>query len=83
PFAARALDARTGAPLGAVGQGSRLFVRSGEHDGRIRVDWGPRQDQQCAIDYSVPAEQRAGTGYVTLTRVCRSPASLPPRAGRP
>lgn len=83
PFAARALDARTGAPLGAVGQGSRLFVRSGEHDGRIRVEWGQRQDQQCAIDYSVPAEQRAGTGYVTLTRVCRSPASLPPRAGRP
>ncbi|AZQ51082.1 fimbria/pilus outer membrane usher protein [Burkholderia cenocepacia] len=83
PFAARALDARTGAPLGAVGQGSRLFVRSGEQDGRIRVEWGQRQDQQCAIDYSVPAEQRAGTGYVTLTRVCRSPASLPPQAGRP
>lgn len=76
PFAARALDAQTGAPLGAVGQGSRLFVRSGTHDGRIRVEWGARPDQQCAIDYAVPAEQRAGTGYVTLTRVCRSLVSM-------
>ncbi len=88
PFAARALDARTGAPLGAVGQGSRLFVRSGAHDGQIRVEWGTRADQRCTIDYAVPAEQRAGTGYVTLTRVCRSPSKMLPQAaatsvGRP
>lgn len=88
PFAARALDAQTGAPLGAVGQGSRLFVRSGAHDGQIRVEWGTRADQRCTIDYAVPAEQRAGTGYVTLTRVCRSPATMLPQAaatpvGRP
>ncbi|WP_431822262.1 fimbria/pilus outer membrane usher protein [Burkholderia sp. F1] len=80
PFAARALDAQTGAQLGAVGQGSRLFVRSGAHDGRIRVEWGARPDQQCAIDYAVPAEQRAGTGYVTLAHVCRPLASMPSSA---
>ncbi|KVH63169.1 usher protein [Burkholderia sp. MSMB1072] len=71
-FAARAFDARTGAALGVVGQGSRLFVRSAAEDGRIRVEWGTRADQQCVIDYAIPAAQRAGTGYVMLTGTCRA-----------
>ncbi|TCW71733.1 usher protein [Burkholderia sp. SRS-25] len=86
PFAARALDARSGAALGVVGQGSRLFVRSAADDGQIRVEWGTRADQQCVIDYAVPAEQRSGTGYVMLTGACRAatltPNALGPRAER-
>ncbi|WP_406806108.1 fimbria/pilus outer membrane usher protein [Burkholderia semiarida] len=77
PFAARALDAHTGAALGVVGQGSRLFVRSPAEDGQIRVEWGTRADQQCVIDYAVPAAQRAGTGYVTLSGVCRAATVVP------
>ncbi|MGC2948071.1 fimbria/pilus outer membrane usher protein [Burkholderia ambifaria] len=82
PFAARAFDARTDAALGVVGQGSRLFVRSAEHDGRIRVEWGTRADQQCVIDYAVPAAQRSGSGYVTLEGICRA-ATVMPRAAVP
>ncbi|WP_338639417.1 fimbria/pilus outer membrane usher protein [Burkholderia pyrrocinia] len=82
PFAARALDARTGAALGVVGQGSRLFVRSAANDGRIRVEWGARADQQCVIDYSVPAAQRTGSGYVTMTGTCRV-STAPPLAAAP
>ncbi|MDR0243159.1 MAG: fimbrial biogenesis outer membrane usher protein [Burkholderia sp.] len=80
PFAARVLDARTGALLGGVGQGSRVLVRSTTDDGQIRVEWGTRAEQRCEIDYAVPASQRDGSGYVTLTRVCRTPASIQPVA---
>lgn len=80
PFAARAFDAKSGAQLGVVGQGSRLFIRSGEADGQIQVKWGDRPDQQCALDYAVPYDRLADTNYVTLTRVCR-PAALLPLAG--
>ncbi|VWD31547.1 fimbrial protein [Burkholderia contaminans] len=82
PFAARALDARTGAALGVVGQGSRLFVRSAEQEGQVRVEWGARADQQCVIDYAVPAAQRSGRGYVTLAGTCRA-ATLTPNAVAP
>ncbi|WP_232428864.1 fimbria/pilus outer membrane usher protein [Burkholderia ubonensis] len=78
PFAARAFDVRTGTLLGSVGQGSRLFVRSTANDGQIRVEWGPQADQQCTIDYAVPAEQRSGSGYAMLTRVCRPSAFMLP-----
>lgn len=71
PFAAQAVDARTGAVLGGVGQGSRLFVRSPDEAGRIRVEWGRGPGQQCELDYAVPVEQRASRAYVVLTRVCR------------
>ncbi|AOJ31474.1 fimbria/pilus outer membrane usher protein [Burkholderia metallica] len=81
PFAARALDAGTGEALGVVGQGSRLFVRSAADDGRIRVEWGTRTDQQCVIDYAVPAAQRSGSGYVTLSGVCRAATVVPAAAG--
>lgn len=80
PFAARALDARTGAMLGGVGQGSRLLVRSPDDDGQIRVEWGTRADQQCVIDYAVPAQERTTRGYVTLTRVCRATPTIAPVA---
>ena len=82
----RAVDARTGVALGAVGQGSRLFVRSAENDGQIRVEWGTRADQQCVVDYGIPAAQRSGTGYVALTGTCRAatltPNVLGPQAER-
>ncbi|VWL95355.1 fimbria/pilus outer membrane usher protein [Burkholderia lata] len=80
PFAARALDARTGTMLGAVGQGSRLLVRSADDDGQIRVEWGTRADQRCVIDYAVPAQERTARGYVTLTRVCRALPTIAPVA---
>jgi outer membrane usher protein len=77
PFAARAVDARSGAALGVVGQGSRLFVRSADNDGQIRVEWGTREDQQCVIDYAIPDAQRSGRGYVTLPGTCRASATAP------
>lgn len=55
PFAASALDADSGEELGAVGQGSRLVLRSEKDRGRIRVQWGEGPGEQCLIDYVLPA----------------------------
>ncbi|WP_425502789.1 fimbria/pilus outer membrane usher protein [Pseudomonas spelaei] len=73
PFAAMALDSESGLPVGAVGQGSRLVVRSDKDAGSIRVEWGRERSQQCLIDYVLPVKE-AGyqNGYTVLTLICRA-----------
>ena len=76
PFAAMATDAQSGAELGAVGQGSRLVLRSEQDQGTIRVEWGGEPDEQCLIDYQLPPRDSVSTAYVLLQRPCRAtPAS--------
>ncbi|MDT9642543.1 fimbria/pilus outer membrane usher protein [Pseudomonas sp. JV245A] len=73
PFAAVAVDAQDGAELGAVGQGSRLVLRTEQDQGTIRVEWGQEPNQQCLIDYQLPPRDTASaTGYVVLQRPCRA-----------
>ncbi len=72
PFAASVIDTETNASVGAVGQGSRLVIRSEKDHGTIRVEWGSKPDQRCAIDYTLPArETGGGKSYATLDLECR------------
>ncbi|MFJ1257782.1 fimbria/pilus outer membrane usher protein [Cupriavidus sp. CuC1] len=88
PFAAAAIDADSGMAIGAVGQGSRLVVRSEKDHGTIRVEWGKKPEERCAIDYTLPARAEGKrSGYEMLDLECRA---LPDRgvdgkklAGRP
>lgn len=71
PFAAMAVDAQSGETMGAVGQGSRLVIRTEKTHGSIRVEWGDELDQQCQVDYRLP-ERSAGktSGYDVLELTC-------------
>lgn len=80
PFAAIAFDAESAEELGAVGQGSRLVLRSEKEQGSIRVQWGEGPAEQCQIDYVLPARAApaAGNDYSVLDLPCRG---LPERGG--
>ncbi|MEG1680833.1 MAG: FimD/PapC C-terminal domain-containing protein, partial [Stenotrophomonas sp.] len=54
PFGAQAKDAR-GQPVGMVGQAGRLYMRSELERGHLQLAWGEAEDQQCGIDYQLPA----------------------------
>ncbi|HEK1766258.1 TPA: fimbrial biogenesis outer membrane usher protein [Pseudomonas putida] len=69
PFAATAIDVQSGVAIGAVGQGSRLVVRTDKTRGSIRVEWGPNPDQQCVVDYLVP-ESSVSQGLQQFDLVC-------------
>ncbi|MGC5700110.1 fimbrial biogenesis outer membrane usher protein [Pseudomonas sp. NFXW11] len=73
PFAALALDAQSAEELGAVGQGSRLVLRSEKDQGQIRVEWGREPGEQCLIDYVLPPRKAApDAGHVLLDLPCRA-----------
>ncbi|WP_414004156.1 fimbria/pilus outer membrane usher protein [Pseudomonas sp. S1Bt23] len=73
PFAAMAIDSESGLPIGAVGQGSRLVVRSDKEAGSIRVEWGSEPGQQCLIDYVLPVRGVGDKhGYDVLALACRA-----------
>ncbi|CAI8852903.1 outer membrane usher protein [Pseudomonas chlororaphis] len=84
PFAAIATDAESGVEMGAVGQGSRLVLRSEKNQGSIRVEWGDQPGQQCLIDYRLPERDAApaktveAKGYEVFDLPCRP---VPPDAG--
>ncbi|AZC29463.1 Outer membrane usher protein FIMD [Pseudomonas chlororaphis subsp. piscium] len=87
PFAAIATDAESGVEIGAVGQGSRLVLRSEKDQGSIRVEWGDEPGQQCLIDYRLPERGAASAkvaeakGYEVFDLPCRP---VPPdTAGAP
>ncbi|MCF7749442.1 fimbrial biogenesis outer membrane usher protein [Bacillus subtilis subsp. subtilis] len=71
PFGAQVKDAQ-GQPVGMVGQGGRLYVRSERDHGQLQVAWGAGADQQCTVDYQVPADADAATtGFISLEAACR------------
>lgn len=84
PFAATAIDNESGQTIGAVGQGSRLVLRSDKEAGSIRVEWGSEPGQQCLIDYVLPVRAAGDKrGYDVLALTCHSLPALdaPPSAG--
>lgn len=66
PFAATAVDADSAEELGAVGQGSRLVLRSEKDQGGIRVQWGEELGEQCQIDYVLPARSAQSSNDAIL-----------------
>lgn len=71
PFGAQVKDAQ-GQPVGMVGQGGRLYVRSEQDAGRLSVEWGAAPDQRCTVDYQAPAATSAEqTGFTLMEAACR------------
>lgn len=42
-------------PVGTIGQGNRAFTRGIAPAGRLSVQWGNSPDEQCQLDYTLPA----------------------------
>lgn len=55
PFGADVFDV-DGKSVGVVGQASRLYVRGVADRGTLTVKWGSAADEQCHVDYSLPAQ---------------------------
>jgi outer membrane usher protein len=55
PFGADVYDAQ-GKSVGVVGQASRLYVRGIADSGTLTVKWGSTANEQCHIDYNLPAQ---------------------------
>lgn len=70
PFGAQVEDAH-GQPVGMVGQGGRLYVRSPGDRGTLTVRWGPLEHQQCRIDYAVAGSARDQDGPTRVEAPCR------------
>ena len=72
PFGAQVLDAQ-GHDEGSVGQGGQVFVRGAEIGGMVTVRWGDLANQQCHIQYSLPARVKGAKAQtLTITNVvCR------------
>ncbi|AWH44878.1 fimbrial protein [Stenotrophomonas sp. ZAC14A_NAIMI4_1] len=71
PFGAQVKDAQ-GQPVGMVGQGGRVYVRTADDSGQLQVEWGDDADARCTIDYTAPASADAGpAGLTTVEALCR------------
>ncbi len=72
PFAADVLDAN-GQSVGTMGQGGQLFVRGAEEGGVLTVRWGNAANEQCHLQYSLPARDKSDTSGVmaAVDAVCR------------
>lgn len=70
PFGAQVLDTN-GQPLGMVGQGGSVYVRSEGDHGQLRVQWGTDASQQCMVDYQLPDDAgSAAPGLVRMEATC-------------
>ncbi|AWH55389.1 fimbrial protein [Stenotrophomonas sp. ESTM1D_MKCIP4_1] len=71
PFGAQVKDLQ-GQPVGMVGQGGRVYVRTADDSGRLQVEWGSAADARCTIEYTVPAGADTGpAGLTTVEATCR------------
>lgn len=71
PFGAQAKDAK-GQPVGMVGQAGRLYLRSEQDHGHLQLAWGEGADQQCGVDYQLPAVlAREPMGFIRVEATCR------------
>ena len=53
PFGA-SVSNESGQDLGAVGQGSRVFLRGVPESGRLIVSWGAEANESCVANYTMP-----------------------------
>jgi len=73
PFGAEVFD-ESGAPVGIVGQGGRIYVRAQGEAGQLTVRWGQAASEQCLLAWNIGA-QAQDQALVRLQGVCA-------RAGR-
>ena len=73
PFGATVMNDK-GQDVGAVGQGSRVFLRGIPPNGRLIVSWGGSPNDSCEVEYSVPLpDDRRPYDFVTVQ--CNSPST--------
>lgn len=76
PFGSTVTNAQ-GQEVGAVGQGSRVFLRGIAPTGRLFVSWGPNSKDTCTVDFSVP-QSDSRQPYDHLMAECKVlPTNLP------
>ena len=55
PLGAEVVDEQ-GNIIGMVGQSGQLYVRAENRQGRLKVQWGEQNDQQCHVAYHIDDE---------------------------
>lgn len=72
PFGSEVLGP-DGQSMGLAGQGGQLFVRGPEDGGVLTVRWGSADDEQCHIQYVLPARAKGDDASATaaIDAVCR------------
>ena len=73
PFGAQVLNEQE-QDVGSVAQGSQLLVRGAEDGGVLTVRWGDAANEQCQVQYSLPARAKGEKSTTAITRaeaVCR------------
>lgn len=58
PFGAVVTDEH-GQEVGAVGQGSRVFLRGVPTQGRLKVSWGDQPEESCEAQYIMPLPEKS------------------------
>lgn len=71
PFGASVYDEK-GANVGALGQGSRIFVRGIAERGSLVVKWGDAAESSCEFAYQLPPKDSKPDTYVHLDAVCKT-----------
>ncbi|WP_233873425.1 fimbria/pilus outer membrane usher protein [Paraburkholderia adhaesiva] len=72
PIGGKVMDAG-GNEVGVVGQGSQLYARVGETDGKLLVSWGQADSSKCTLRYGIPPQDAEKT-LVRMHGVCQSQA---------
>ncbi len=69
PFGAEVHD-EAGQPVGLVGQGGMVYLRTEKEQGRLRVSWEGGDTVGCHIDYRLPAPAATKRSYLHVEARC-------------
>lgn len=69
PLGANVLDGK-GTSIGVVGQGGLAYARVPSAHGTVRVRWGKRREDQCAMRYDLPAQSTTKAPIVRIRAQC-------------
>lgn len=70
PFAANVYDTK-GDVIGAVSQGSQIFVRTEKVQDTVLVKWGSAANQQCHVTYNLGKTEQNIQGYQFIEEQCK------------
>lgn len=69
PFGAQVSDSE-GQPVGLVGQGGVVFLRTDAAEGRLQVNWGAAADSQCHLHFQMPTGEAGHNAFQRQETVC-------------
>ena len=80
PFGASVYDDKK-SEVGLAGQDGNIYLRGVAEAGRLNVRWGEAPDQQCSLNYKLPATQTSGDPFIRVEARCVMEASPEAAAG--